>query len=83
MFFGKAQNKLLGAIFFFFGVILVFMRHPMIGALFQFGGGAALFRQYLPKAIVFVTSKIPGGRVLLTIPWISRVCISFFFHLRT
>ena len=77
MFIGKSQNKILGALSFLFGIFLVFMRHPFLGAVFQFGGGGVLFRQHIPKAIVFITSKIPGGRFLLTIPWISRVC----FHL--
>lgn len=79
LFIGTSQNKILGTLFFIFGLVLVFMKHPIFGAFFQFGGGYPLFKQYLPKVIVFITSSVPGGRLLLSIPWVARVFFFFFY----
>ncbi|KAH7827567.1 uncharacterized protein MONOS_5622 [Monocercomonoides exilis] len=76
LFIGKSENKIVGTISFVIGLILVFLRYPFLGVIFQSGGAFPLFKNYLPKVVSFLTGVLPGGRMLLSIPWIARLAES-------
>lgn len=66
------RHKVKASVSFLGGIIVVLMGWPIVGMIIETYGFVLLFSGFLPVAIN-VLRKVPGLRILLNLPGISRV----------
>ncbi|KAI9018407.1 Got1/Sft2-like family-domain-containing protein [Hyaloraphidium curvatum] len=71
-FFFQRREKLRGTVFFFLGIILVFLKWPFIGMLVETVGFVNLFGDFFPVIVSFLR-RLPVIGTFLSLPFVAPI----------